>query len=78
MKKKSEKKSGMEMPELSFKQGQRGKYVQRLPEMNRTITLSADLAKVFPDSASANVALRQVASIIRSHELRGHEARSAG
>jgi|GEM_PF-6228612 len=78
MKKKSEKKPGREVPELSFKHGQRAKYVQRLPEMNRTITLTADLAKVFPDSASANVALRQIASIIRSHEIRGHEARSAG
>jgi hypothetical protein len=78
MKKKSDKKSGAEMPELSFRGGVRGKYVHRLPEMNRTITLSADLAEVFPDSASANVALRKLASIIRSHELRGHEVRSVG
>jgi hypothetical protein len=77
MKKKSDARKSSDMPELSFASGSRGKYVSRLQEMNRTITLAADVADIFPDSASANVALRKLASIIRSHENRDHEAKSA-
>lgn len=69
MKKKSKKAAAKDMPELSFKQGVRAKYLDRLPLMNHSVTLSKDVAEIFPDSASVNDALRAVATIIRSRGI---------
>lgn len=54
-------------PEYDFSQGVRGKYVSRLAEGANVIVLDSDVASVFPDSTSANEALRAIAGIIQSH-----------
>ena len=49
-----------EIPEVSFRNGIRGKYAQRLGHL---ILLDSDLREAFPDSASVNQALRAVLAL---------------
>ena len=59
MKKGSRKPSTKKTPrEYDFKGGVRGKYAGRYAEGSNVVVLSPDVAKVFPDSTSANRALR--------------------
>ncbi len=59
MKKGCKKTSGKTTPrEYDFKRGVRGKYASRYAKGSNVVVLSPDVAKVFPDSASANRALR--------------------
>jgi len=44
--------------EYDFKGGVRGKYAARYAKGSNVVVLSPDVARVFPDSASANRALR--------------------
>ena len=44
--------------EYDFKDGVRGKYAGHYAEGSNVVVLSPDVAKVFPDSISANRALR--------------------
>jgi len=44
--------------EYDFKGGVRGKYAARYAKGSNVVVLSPDVAKVFPDSTSANRALR--------------------
>ncbi len=44
--------------EYDFKGGIRGKYAERYAKGSNVVVLSPDVAKVFPDSTSANRALR--------------------
>ncbi len=44
--------------EYDFQGGVRGKYADRYAEGSNVVVLSPDVAKVFPDSTSANRALR--------------------
>lgn len=44
--------------EYDFKGGIRGKYAVRYAKGSNVVVLSPDVAKVFPDSTSANRALR--------------------
>ena len=44
--------------DYDFKGGVRGKYAARYAKGSNIVVLSPDVAKVFPDSASANRALR--------------------
>lgn len=44
--------------EYDFKDGLRGKYAARYAKGSNVVVLSPDVAKVFPDSTSANRALR--------------------
>ena len=44
--------------EYDFKDGKRGKYAAGYAKGSNVVVLSPDLAKVFPDSTSANRALR--------------------
>jgi hypothetical protein len=46
-------------PEYDFSRGVRGKYYQRYREGTNIVLLDADVARVFRDSESVNVALRQ-------------------
>lgn len=47
--------------DLDFSKGERGRYYQRLlKEGSNTVILEPDVARVFPDSAAVNDALRAV------------------
>ena len=58
MKKGCKKKTaGQTRREYDFSGGVRGKYAARYAEGSNVVVLSPDVARVFPDSASANRAL---------------------
>jgi hypothetical protein len=60
MKKVNQERSDNEMrPEYDFTNGVRGKYYRRYREGTNLVLIEADLAKVFHDSATVNLALRQ-------------------
>ena len=63
MKKEQNKEKEM-LDEYDFSKGVRGKYAQKYSEGTNIIKLDPDVAKVFPDSASVNQALRMLAQII--------------
>jgi hypothetical protein len=48
--------------------GVRGKYAERYARGVNIVRLDADVAEVFPDSASVNKALRPLAQIIRDRQ----------
>lgn len=48
--------------------GVRGKYAERYAREVNIVRLDADVAEVFPDSASVNKALRPLAEIIRDRQ----------
>lgn len=50
-----------------FRKAERGKYAARYAEGVNIVKIDADLAKIFPDSAAVNQALRALASVIESH-----------
>jgi hypothetical protein len=49
--------------EYDFRGGVRGKYAQRLAGGGTVVVLDDDVARLFPDSASVNAALRELARI---------------
>ena len=51
--------------EYDFTGGVRGKYVGRVRGGGKVVILEPDVAKVFPDSRSANRALRAIAGVIQ-------------
>jgi urate oxidase len=51
--------------EYDFKSGVRGKYAARYAKGSNVVVLSPDVAKVFPDSRSANRALRAFVEMIK-------------
>ncbi len=51
--------------EYDFSGGVRGKYAERYAEGTNMVRLDPDVAKVFPDSAAVNDALRALVKIIR-------------
>lgn len=53
------------MPDYDFSKGVRGKYVERSTAARVTVQLDPDVAQEFPDSASANEALRAVMRLRR-------------
>jgi hypothetical protein len=46
--------------EYDFSQGERGKYARRYAQGTNVIVLEPDVAKVFSDSKSVNVSLRNI------------------
>ena len=52
------------LDEYDFGGGERGKYAKRYAEGTNIVKLDADVARVFPDAASVNEALRAIARII--------------
>lgn len=52
------------LPEYDFSKGVRGKYAARYRRGTNTILLAPDLADYFPDSESANHALRAFVEVI--------------
>jgi len=54
--------------EYDFSKGVRGKYAKRFAAGSNVVVLDPDLAKVFPDSASVNDALRAVAELLKTQE----------
>ena len=55
------------LEEYDFSKGTRGRYSERFASGNNVIVLDPDVAEVFPDSASVNLALRALVDIIRRH-----------
>ena len=51
--------------EYDFQGGVRGKYAPRYAEGSNVVLLSPDVAQVFPDSTSANRALRAFVEMMR-------------
>ena len=51
--------------EYDFSGGVRGKYAERYAQGTNLVLLDPDVAKVFPDSAAVNDALRALVKIIR-------------
>ena len=49
--------------EYDFSGGVRGKYAERFAKGSNVVVLDAAVARVFPDSASVNAALRELARI---------------
>ena len=56
-----EKNNEVEMlDEYDFSQAEIGKYARQYAEGTNIVVLDPDVAKVFPDSAAVNQALRQI------------------
>ena len=56
-----EKNNEIEMlDEYDFSRAEIGKYAKQYAEGSNIVVLDADVAKVFPDSAAVNQALRQI------------------
>ena len=53
------------LEEYDFSTGVRGKYAERYAAGSNVVILSPDVARVFPDSESANEALRVLAKLIQ-------------
>lgn len=51
--------------EYDFSSGVRGKYAARYAEGTNLVRLDPDVARVFPDSAAVNDALRALVKIIQ-------------
>jgi hypothetical protein len=51
--------------EYDFSGGVRGKYAERYAQGTNLVRLDPDVAKVFPDSAAVNDALRALVKIIK-------------
>ncbi len=65
MSEKLNKESAEMLDEYDFSQGVIGKYAKQYAEGTNIVVLDPDVAKVFPDSASVNQALRLIAQIIK-------------
>ncbi len=66
MKKVSKTKRDRDMlDEYDFSQGIRGKYAKRYAEGQNIVVISPELAKIFPDSATVNEALRALVALAR-------------
>lgn len=57
------------LDEYDFSYGIRGKYARRYAQGTNLVAISADVAKVFPDSKSVNEALRTLARIARKKRI---------
>lgn len=55
---------------------ERGKYYERVKAISNVVVLDADVAKVFPNSASVNKALHSLVEVAR--KVSGLTRRSAG
>ena len=53
------------LEEYDFSKGVQGKYAKRYAEGTNVVVIEPDVAKVFPDHASVNQALRSLVEIIR-------------
>ena len=56
--------------EYDFRGGVRGKYARRYARGTNVVLLDPDVAKLFPDAASVNRALRTLAEIAVKHQKR--------
>ncbi len=77
-KKRTDRKDDEMRPEYDFTGGVRGKHVERYAKGTNIVALDPDVAKVFPDSAAVNEALRALLPIIgRRRRSSPREKRSA-
>jgi hypothetical protein len=63
--------------EYDFSKGVRGVTARRYAQGTNVVLLDADVAKVFPDSASVNQALRVLAQIAKSASAPRRRKKSA-
>ena len=61
--------------EYDFSKGVRGKHASRYATGTNVVVLDADVAQLFPTSASVNDALRAVAELIKSSRVRSRRIR---
>jgi hypothetical protein len=61
--------------EYDFSKGVRGKHASRYATGTNVVVLDADVAQLFPTSASVNDALRAVAELIKSSRIRSRRTR---
>jgi len=61
--------------EYDFSKGVRGKHASRYATGTNVVVLDADVAQLFPTSASVNEALRAVAELIKSSRIRSRRTR---
>ena len=64
-------------PEYDFSEGVRGKHHQAYRAGTNVVFLEADLAAVFPDSASVNQALRLLVKLAQTKGLVGGRSNKA-
>ncbi|MEX2214617.1 MAG: BrnT family toxin [Phycisphaeraceae bacterium] len=55
-------------PEYDFSQARRGVHAKRYAEGTNVVVLDADVARLFPDSAAANKALRAYALMTKAED----------
>jgi hypothetical protein len=63
--------------EYDLRGGVRGKYAARYAEGTNVVVLDPDVADVFKDAKSVNMALRAIAAIISDHSRKPRASRSA-
>ena len=56
------------LPEYDFRNGIRGKYAAQFKSGSNVVVLDEDVAKIFPNSKSANRALRVLATLIQESQ----------
>ncbi len=76
MKKSAPKDSDM-LDEYDFSGGVRGKHYKEYMKGTNVVLLDPDVAKLFPNSAAVNQALRAIGSIIVEHEKKTPQKRSS-
>ena len=54
------------LPEYDFSGGVRGKYAERFAQGSNVVVLAPDVARIFPDSAAVNEALRTLVRLSRA------------
>lgn len=71
MKKNKTRVSDSEMrAEYDFSRGVRGKYAKKFARGTNIVVLEPDVARIFPDSASVNKALRALAEVAEKQKKR--------
>ena len=56
--------------EYNFSKGVRGKYAKKFARGTNIVVLEPDVARIFPDSASVNKALRALAEVAEKQKKR--------
>ena len=59
------------LDEYDFRDGVRGKYVERFAQGCNVVVLDPDVAEVFTDSESVNQALRAYVEMVRNQQEKG-------
>jgi len=66
------------LPEYDFSRGVRGKYAERFTKDTIMVVLDPDVAAIFPDRKSVNMALRALGHVVRDHQRASARRRATG